>query len=311
MTLGMPIADKMEHQATQLIATLKPFVAAVHAHLQTYRIPLTALAAIVFVGGAVWSFSQLGLSFADLNLGAAAILAALVPLSLLYGGFGLVLLARMARTSIPLGKAIPFSIYAALAEALPLPGGAIVRTGALVSSGARIVQSSVLVIVTAVLWVALAAAGAGLFLVSVGEQWGLVLAALGSTAVVGICLWLLSRTGLKITFLMLVHRLVGMLLMAIRLKIAFLVLGSNLSLANTLPFAFASIAGSAAAIAPAGLGISESLSALLANVAATTPAAAFLAVALSRIVGLIVTAIAATLVQFDPKSKQFEEVSDD
>ena len=55
--------------------------------------------------------------------------------------------------------------------------------------------------------------------------------------------------------------------------------------------AFATIAGSAAAIAPAGLGVSEILSAALAPIVSVGPATAFLAVALNRIIGLSVTAL--------------------
>jgi len=270
----------------------------VRARIRALRVPLTIAAATVFVGGAIWSFFRMDLSLSELHLSALALLAALALASFVYGGVGLALLAITVGTSIPLRKAIPIAVYASLAEVLPLPGGAIVRTGALVSSGARVGQSSLVVIVTAILWISIAATGAGLYLVYVGEISGLVLVIPAVLAVAGVLVWLLVKAGWKITILTLGHRLTGLLLVSLRLKLSFMVLGVTLSLENTLPFAFAGIAGSASAIAPAGLGIGESLSALLATVAATAPTAAFLAAALNRTTGLVVAAIAAPIAQF-------------
>ena len=89
---------------------------------------------------------------------------------------------------------------------------------------------------------------------------------------------------------MLIHRLSGLALIALRLYLAFGVLSVAVPFAQTMPFVLATIAGSAAAIAPAGLGISEALAALAATAMAVSPAAAFLAVGLDRIVHLLLSA---------------------
>lgn len=260
------------------------------------RFPIIVGATFLFMVGSYWSFQKLGISAADFKPVPLCLLASLLPVSLLYGGVGLVLLGRCIQTPFPLGRATIIATYASLAEALPIPGGAIVRTGALVTAGAPVGRSTVLVLASAILWIGLAAVGAAYALYQEGIL-GLSLILPGSLAVGGVLVWLLIQVGWKITVLTIFHRLCGIALMAVKLKLAFDMIGVDLPLVHTLPFAFTSIAGSAASIAPAGLGISEGLSALIANLTTTTASAAFLAVALNRLVGLGLTALAAMAFQ--------------
>lgn len=249
--------------------------------------PLLALAMAIFVAGSIWSIRSLQLPAQQLNGTALIILVCLSPLSLVYSGVGLQLMAKAAGTRISFGKSVVTSAIAILAEALPIPGGAIVRTGALMKAGAGLGEGAGLVLLTAVLWIMLGALGAGLAILGSAKAAGWVLVTVGLVGTLVSAGWLWRQAGSRLALLLLVHRLSGIVLIAVRLYLAFLVLGLTIPVVQTLPFVLALIAGSAAAIAPAGLGISEALAALAATAVAVAPAAAFLAVGLDRVVNLL------------------------
>lgn len=255
------------------------------------RLALLALAAILFIGGTWYAFDALAISPADLVWEPLSVLVLLALPSLLYGGIGLVLLARSSQLSIPLGKASVIGADAYLAELLPLPGGAIVRTGALVKAGGTIGQSSALVILTAILWIALGMIGTGFALATVGLNLALPLALLGAGLAAAIFIWLWHRAGPTLAMQTLVHRTAGIALIALRLQFAFAALQVSAGFSQTLPFVLAGLVGSASSLAPAGLGVGESLAALAALGTAFAPEAAFLAVGLDRMISLAACAV--------------------
>ncbi len=259
--------------------------------LARWRLPLLLAGAGLFAAGAWLSFRSLGLSFGELQTGPMLAQALLAPLSLLYAGIGMHLLARSAGISMPLGKATALSSWATLAEILPLPGGAMVRAGALVAEGTGLGRSSALVLANAVLWISLAALGCGVVLLGHGHGMASVLALGGAAGSTACFVWLARTSGLMLAAQTTAHRLSGMALIAVRLQLAFLVMGVSVPLFDTFPFALANIAGSAASIAPAGLGISEALAATAAGTVDIASAAAFLAVGLDRLVCLAASAI--------------------
>jgi len=273
--------------------------------LQPYRLPLFLAALAVFLGGAVVSAASLDWQSQTIAVvPLLLLLVVLVPVTLLYGAFGLQLLATSARLSIPIGRAYRVATYATLAEALPVPGGAIVRTGALVGAGAKLGEGTALVIGTAALWIALAAAGAGLAIVGNDQAIGLAVGIAGGAATAALTAWLWRVAGPRIAVLTLLHRLCGLMLFALRLWLSFAALSFAVPIGSMLPFAFASIAGSAASIAPAGLGIGEALAALLSDSVAVPAAAAFLAVGLNRIGGLGATALVALALELADGKRQ-------
>lgn len=283
MTSANALADLVQRAANWRVR--------VRQTVRAWRLPLTLLGATVFVGGSWLSFRHLGVSPTDLRPWPLFVQLLLTPLSLLYGGLGLHLLGRSAGARIPLAEASAQSAYATLAEILPIPGGALVRAGALIANGAKPGQSWALVLLAAVLWISLAAFGCGLALIGHGALGGAPLTLIGLVGSLGAALALARMAGWRIALLNLVHRLLGLLLIAVRLHFAFLCFDVALSLADTLPFALANIAGSAASIAPAGLGISESFAAGAARWIAVAPAAGFLAVGLDRVILLGASAL--------------------
>ncbi|WP_183661142.1 hypothetical protein [Novosphingobium taihuense] len=241
---------------------------------------------LLFVVGGWYSFRQLDIAPDELQPIPLALLVATGPITLLYSGIGLYLMSRSVGTAMPLPRSVTLSTYANLAEALPVPGGAIVRTGALVASGAGLKSSSILVVLSAVLWIAIACLGCGLALVAHGHPAAFPLSGIGFCGSGLATGWLVARAGWKNALLTLGHRIAGMIIISARLHLAFLVMGQALPLADALPFALANVAGSAASIAPSGLGISELLAAGVASTVAVAPAAAFLAVGVDRLIAL-------------------------
>ena len=257
-----------------------------------------AVALLVFCGGGYWSIRALGISVGELRYAQLVALACLVVLSLLYGGMGLVLLARSAGLSIPLGRSTVISAYAYLAEMLPLPGGAVVRAGALVSAGGTIAKSSALVVLTAVLWIALASIGAGAVLAMHAHRLGWVLLVAGMLGAAGVVGWLWLVAGIAIAVQTLVHRCAGIALTGLRLQFAFAALGASIEFSETFPYVFAVLLGSASMIAPAGLGVSEATAALLATLSEHAPGVAFLATGIDRLFCVAGCAIAVLVAQF-------------
>jgi hypothetical protein len=267
-------------------AALLARVQSVRTFAQTHRGILLAAALAVFATGAWLSFRQLGIAPGQLRGWPLLVQAMLAPLSLVYAGVGLVLLVRTVPAELPLPKATALAAWATLAEALPLPGGAMVRGGVLVAAGTGLGRSSALVLANALLWISLAALGCGLVLLSHGLTAAVLLALGGASGTALTFAWLTRQAGLGLSLQTVLHRLSGMALIAVRLHFAFLTLGVVVPLADTLPFALANIAGSAASIAPAGLGISEALAAAAAGTVSIAPGAAFLAVGLDRLICL-------------------------
>ena len=263
-----------------------------------FRIPLLILGFAAFGIGCYISFQQLALSAADIQLIPLFSLVILAAPSLAYGGIGLSLLARSAGASLSLGHATAVGAYAYLAELLPIPGGAIVRAGALVGAGCTVRRSTVFVLFTAILWIALAMIGAGLTLLSssVHLAWPVLIA--GTIFSLIITTWLWRASGAAIAMKTLAHRIFGIVLMCLRIQFAFATLGTSVGLLDAMPFVLALLLGSSASIAPAGLGISESLAALAATASPYPPEVAFLAVGLDRIVSLATCAIFALAVQY-------------
>ena len=258
-----------------------------------FRKPLLLATLAVFAAGTAWSICHMGINPKRIDGVAFIMLLCLSPVSVGYSGVGMQLMARAAGTSIPFGRSIVTSAVALLAEVLPVPGGAVVRTGALMKAGVGLGKGSTLVLLAALLWIALGALGAGLAVIGPNTVAGWTLVSIGIAGSITATGWLCWLSGWRLACLMLIHRLSGLTLIAFRLYLAFGVLGLAVPFAQTMPFVLATIAGSAAAIAPAGLGISEALAALAATAMVLSPAAAFLAVGLDRIVHLLLSAVIA------------------
>lgn len=276
---AIPLSQRLDECLVSLLDRL----AVLARSRRRWRIPLLLVAGGLFFAGAYWAFSTLPISPTQLRVTPLLILAGLILPSLVYGGIGLWLLARSAGLSMPVGRATVISAYAYLAEMLPLPGGAVVRAAALIQAGSAPRRSSALVIFTAILWISLAMFAAGLTLLPVSARFAMPLLSIGGLVGGAIFLWLWSIAGAAIALQTLAHRIAGILLTALRLTFAFAALHMPIGVLQAFPFVLAILLGSASSVAPAGLGISESLAALAATASDYPAGIAFLAVGIDRL----------------------------
>ena len=243
------------------------------------------------MAGCVASVRELDFSLYDIRiLPAAIILIVMGPISLIYGTLGLLILSRASNVALSFTHAFRVNCAAQLAEFLPLPGGAIVRTGALVAAGGALGKSAALVTLGALLWISIAALIAGSALYGLTDDRWLLAFCFASLALLLALLAQLFRLTDKATAIrLLMHRIAGCTLVATRLALSFAAIGLPLPVLTAFVFSLANIAGSAAAIAPAGLGVSELFGAAIATGIDVDPYAAFLAIALNRALGLVST----------------------
>jgi hypothetical protein len=282
-----------------LLTRLNAHAAPLKQVLERWRTPIVAAALVLFLVGTVWSFLGLGLSLAQLDLTALAILTlGMGAVTVGYSALSLSLLARTAGAQLPFMAALRAAARAQMAEALPLPGGAIVRTAALVNVGVPAARSAALVIGTALLWIALAALAAGVILIPAAPLAGWALMGAGAAVSIGALIHVARLGGAANAALTLLLRLSGLGLAAVRLWLSFAVVKAALPLAETFPYVLAAIAGSASSLVPGGLGVSEALGALMASAVDAPPQSAFLAVAINRISQFLGTAVYAPFLEW-------------
>ena len=270
----------------RLFAQTAALSAAFSRNRARFRLPLLLLALALFLGGSIFSFRQLELDPGDLRMVPLLALVLLIaPAAVVYSAINMMLMGKAICVPVGFARGLRVSVYAQAAELLPIPGGTIVRAAALMRCGGGGMKSTGIVLAFALLWIAFAALGGGWALLGFGHV-GQSLFAGGMIVVIAINFWIGRSYGWKIAFVASGLRLVGLALVAVRMVIAFAVLGLALQWAGAFGFAFGVILGGAASIVPAGLGIGESISALVAVPLAIDPAAAFLAVAIGRLIGL-------------------------
>lgn len=268
---------------------LKALLGPVKAFATRWRTPILVLALAGFAIGVVLSFRATGLSLGDLDTGALLLLfLVLAPLNVGYTAVNLMEMARATKVRIGFWEAVKVSAWAMLTELLPIPGAAVVRAGALHQRGASATRSAEVVLGFALLWIAISASAA-----SVAVPGGIGFAILGAAAVIGITAWLGTRFGWRTALVACGLRLVGLVLFALRLFVCFAAINATIEPTQSLIFAFATVLGSASAIVPAGLGVSEGLSALFASQIGVAAGTAFLAAALARFAGFFTNLLVA------------------
>lgn len=285
------------------------FAQSARAALGAYRGPIFAICALLFIAGLWLSAGRLDLSLSDLALHYIALSALVfIPISMIYGALNFIIMARGAGITIPFGKSLKISCVAAFAEFLPIPGGAIVRGGAMMREGSGAVDAGLHVTVNALLWISCSALAA-CFALGVVHPVALALGFGGALGVAACSWWLTSRAGIGIAMAALFMRIVGLGIAGARLIAAFLAIGVAIDFFDLYPFVFATILGSAASIAPGGLGISEIVAASIATLSTVPPEAAFLAVGLNRLIGFAVSGIATGIISLTSRKKPGDHIN--
>jgi len=291
-----PEQSQTKPEAQSVIARLQRALAWLKGVTKAYRGWIIAIAGLAFVVGVAVSINSLALTWSDIAPGYILLSAfVIVPIALSYGALNFIILARGAGQSVPFARALKVSCVASFAEFLPIPGGAMVRGGAMMQQGSGATDAAAHVMINALLWVACAAiAAAAAIGLDNPASWPIGLA--GLTGVILCTLWLWNKAGAAIALLAIVMRVIGLAIAGARILAAFLAIGIAASFFEIYPFVFAAILGSAASIAPGGLGISEILAATIATLSTISSQAAFIAVALNRVIGLVISGVITAII---------------
>ena len=218
-------------------------------------------------------------------------------------------MAAWSARGFPSRGALEIAVVGTAANMLPLPGATLVRIVGLKASGAGAGDSVQATLFVASIWFGLAFLVAGLWMPPLQVPWvreGFL--AFGAVASVVSLYWARCLSGgLAVPIQVSCVKLLLVLTDVVRMFVCLRALGVDSTLAQNAAFAVTSVVGNAASIVPAGLGVREGLSAVLAPLVGLTASAGFVAASLNRLLGMAIIlplgAFLAAGVRPKPKAK--------
>ncbi|MFC2966797.1 hypothetical protein [Acidimangrovimonas pyrenivorans] len=256
------------------------------------------LAALALLALGTWAaLTRTPLDPAQMRLAPLLWLVALaLPATITLNATEMELSARLIGARFGVGRALRLTIFASAANMLPLPGAAMVRLAGLSAAGGSLKSGGAVTLMIALMWLGVAFAASGLFLLAPAPGFGAPALALGLGLTALALVWARRVSGgwaggLGIAAVKLALVAVSVL----RIKLCLAALGVPASLPQVSVFAVAGVLGSAISVVPAGLGVREAVSAALAPIVRLPAGAAFLATALDRLLGMAVMLMLAGL----------------
>ncbi|MBI1391158.1 MAG: hypothetical protein GC152_00320 [Alphaproteobacteria bacterium] len=258
-----------------------------------------ALAAIGFVGGLVASIHARPSLVQGLDLRfALAAFAIYSPAIMMLNAFAMRAAAAAAGADIAIGPAARLAILANAANQLPLPGGAAVRVSAYCDAGATFASATRMTFVYGVIWLAMGLIVAAICAARL-DAYSLALSlAVASAALLVVGARLASRQSSTRTEVVksIVYGLISAISYVGGLWLAVGALGGATPIDALGVVAVAGVIGSAASIAPGGLGVREASAAAIAILVGMDPALAFSATALLHLITAAAYGVAAVAI---------------
>ena len=254
------------------------------------------VAAVLFVGGVVFSLDALELRPADITWWPLVVVLVVgTPVTIAVNAAELRVMVRGLEPdrTMSWAAAVRVVVVATAANLLPLPGGALVRIQALRGPRTGLAAATSLTTVAAVLWVSTAVLLAGLAGIGTAPVVGLlgvVLGTAGTAASLGATRVVFGAWRPRALAQLVVVEVLTTLVHAVRLFLVLVAIAVPVSPTQVLVLGAGSPLAAAAGVFPSGLGLAELLSALLAPLVALSAAAGLTATALSRVLGLLGTA---------------------
>lgn len=277
----------------------------------SWRRGILIIAAVGFVIGVVLSVRAQPNILSDLNWRPLLLLALICfPITLLLNTLEFEMSARLIGHRIPIGKAAETTVIGSVANLLPLPGGTIVRIAALKAAGASYKRGTYVTLLVALIWIGVAFAYAGGWILALGATAGVGVVGLmfliGGIAALGASVFLSvkQRGDLWQTMLLVLIKVGLVLIDAMRILLCLWAFGINAGFGQTSVLAASSVMGAAVSIVPAGLGIREGVASLLGPVVGLAASSAYLATSLNRVVGLAIMAPIAIVLSIRQKAGQ-------
>lgn len=269
---------------------------------------VTAVIAVILLAAAAFSWWRLGLSIAAINWPALVLSAALVPLSVVLTAWEYGLVAFVNRIRVGFRDLVAVTVVGAVANLLPLPGAAAVRLNDLIARRGKASGAIGATGAAGSLWLGWSLVVAGVALLIADQPWLGVLLAIGGSVLVFLS-WVLVKTTagtagstwlLKGSSIELASLAVGVA----RIWLTFTALGIDVTIVQAGVLVVSGAIASTVSIVPGGLGIRELIAGLLAPLVGVAATAAVLAVAVARVVGLLVQAPIALLITQQPTSPE-------
>lgn len=226
-----------------------------------------------------------------------------VPLTVVSNAAEYRLTARATGVAIPWWSALRTTLLATAANLLPLPGGPLVRLQALRQSGVAGGRATQVTLAAGISWIAVAAGVAAAGALVAGAAWGVVAPLAALTLVSGGGAYALLSSAAdrarvpfgRIAAALVAVELLSVAAAALRLWLVLEAVGAPGGVPAAAVLALAGVLGTVVGVVPAGLGVREALSALLAVAVALPAATGFLISVVDRVVGLAVVAPVAML----------------
>lgn len=249
------------------------------------------LAALVFLAGLAWALAAHPDLVTSLDARYWLLVLACVPLTITANSAQFWITARFVDSEVRFPRAVLVTIIGTAANMLPLPGASIVRIAALKNESNTYRQTTLVTVLIAGCWLGLTllVAGAALAGLGVAAAGGLCAAAgLAALAVFGRLL-MRARSATTAGFCALLSvQLATVAIGALRLWLCFQAIGEPVAFLKAAILTLATVIAAFIGIAPAGLGITESLAAGIGAAIGVPASFAFVAAALNRISGLLI-----------------------
>lgn len=199
----------------------------------------------------------------------AVLLLVGVPAAVALNTYEYQLITAMGGRRVRWVDALEVSIVTSIANMLPFPGGAMARAFAMKSEGISLGHAAYLIVALLVSWAGAAFLYSGFWVLGFGNPatgWSFIV--LGFTflltSVVLLAFWRVPRRLIAASLML---RGIGLVLEAIRIMLAAASLGLPLQFSQASIFSTGAVIGSAISILPGGLGVAESVMAILSPLA--------------------------------------------
>ena len=254
-----------------------------------FRASAFIIAILIFFGGLALCIGSSPDIFSKINYGPFLILLLVgVPLTLVFNALDFVYSAELVERRFAFLEAFKISIFSTAANMLPLPGGAVIRVAALRQAGAGLGEGTRVTLATGFIWLGVSLIFSSAWIAAYMPSLA-VLSGLGGSLVfiMGVIV-ANSKFQKNIVILKIISlKLAATLLVAFKLMLSLYALGQIVPFSKAAVMSAADVIGSAVMIVPAGLGVNEAVSAVLAQAVGLTAATGFLAAVINRLSVLI------------------------
>lgn len=213
-------------------------------------------------------------------------------------------IASLAGTSFGWAQSLRISLVGSLANLLPVPGAAAVRTTALVRDGVKVGRAAEASLLAAGVWAAAATLVTGIALAAAGAGLGALLVVIAGIGLLAVAVWRsVRRAGSRSTVTLLAVETATLMVSGLRVALGYGVLRQTVGAAEALVIGSSQVVAALIGLAPGGLGLRELIAGGLATLVDRSADIAIAATVVDRLTGQIGLALTIAVVAFWPGSE--------